>query len=106
MVFQCILSMSLYDKDLINENELHFVNRGNSNPFLKQQLYYRKNDSVSIKLASIDGSAYEFWRKFNENTAFGSLALIPYSNNVTGNLDGALGYWCGYGSSVKTILVE
>ena len=98
--------LGLYDKDLINENELHFVNRGNSNPFLKQQLYYRKNDSVSIKLASIDGSAYEFWRKFNENTAFGSLALIPYSNNVTGNLDGALGYWFGYGTTTYELRVE
>jgi len=89
--------LGLYDRELINEDELNFVNRGNSNPFQMQQLYYRYNDSVSFKLAAIDASAYEFWRKFNENAAFGSLALIPYSDNVVGNLDGALGYWFGYG---------
>ena len=89
--------LGLYDRDLINENEINFVNRGNSNPFQVQQLYYSYNDSVSFKLAAIDASAYEFWRKFNENAAFGSLALIPYSDNVVGNLDGALGYWFGYG---------
>ena len=98
--------LGLYDRDLINEDDLHFVNRGNSNPFLKQQLYYRNNDSVSIKLAAIDASAYEFWRKFNENVAFGSLALIPYANNVVGNLDGALGYWFGYGTTKYELKIE
>ena len=85
---------------------MKFVNRGNSNPFQTQQLYYSYNDSVSFKLAAIDASAYEFWRKFNENAAFGSLALIPYSDNVVGNLNGTLGYWFGYGVTKYELKIE
>jgi hypothetical protein len=98
--------LGLYDRELIKEDELVFVNRGDSNPFRSQQLYHRYNDSVSFKLAAIDASAYEFWSKFGENSAFGSLALIPYSYNVVGNLDGALGYWFGYGVTKYELKIE
>jgi len=30
---------------------------------------------------------------------FSHVALLPYSNNLQGNITGALGYWFGYGTT-------
>jgi len=34
------------------------------------------------------------------------LALLPYSTNLQGNLDGALGYWAGYATDTYHVKVD
>jgi hypothetical protein len=47
----------------------------------------------------MDSAAYRFWSKHDENVMFSHVALLPYSSNMTGNIEGGLGYWFGYGVS-------
>lgn len=89
--------MGTYDSRL--NNDMAVVNRGNSDPIVMPDYFYHLGDSVSFKLASMDSAAYRFWSKHDENVMFSHVALLPYSSNMTGNIEGGLGYWFGYGVS-------
>ena len=89
--------MGTYDSRL--NNDMAVVNRGNSDPIVLPDYFYHLGDSVSFKLASMDSIAYRFWSKHDENVMFSHVALLPYSSNMTGNIEGGLGYWFGYGVS-------
>ena len=57
--------------------------------------YFALNDEVSVKFAQIDAVAYEFW-KMNEDLQI----FNPMYSNLSTNIRGGIGYWCGYGASV------
>lgn len=98
--------MGIYDSGLVRPEEMTFVDRGVQRPFSVPQYYYRYGDSAVIKLASIDSAAYEFWSKYEESQTFSGVALLPYSSNMPGNIDGALGYWFGYGVTTYSISIR
>jgi hypothetical protein len=67
--------------------------------------FFNKGDTVTLKLSNIDKTTYDFWR-----TVEFSYASIgnPFSTptKVSGNIsNGALGYFGGYGSQFKTIII-
>ena len=70
------------------------------------EYYYSMGDSVNFKLASLESNAYEFWYKFDENNMFSHVALMPYYNNLVGNISGGLGYWFGYGIKKYQLRIE
>jgi len=94
-----------FDSQLKND-EMMAVNRGRINPITDNEYYYTMGDSVHFKLASVDITAYNFWSKFEENVMFSHVALIPYSSNLQGNIQGGLGYWFGYGTSSYAVRIE
>lgn len=98
--------MGIYDSGLVRPDEMTYVDRGVQKPFTKPQYYYRYGDSAVIKLASIDAAAYDFWSKFEESQTFSGIALLPYNSNMTGNIDGALGYWFGYGITAYSVPIR
>jgi len=67
--------------------------------------YYRKGDTVVVKLSSIDREHYEFWRTLEEDVMSGG---NPFTNPVTirHNVIGALGVFGGYSSVCDTIIIE
>ena len=67
--------------------------------------YFKVHDTVVIKFCTIDNIAYKFYSTYyfqlnNSGNPFGSPA--PLQGNVTG----ALGIWCGYGSSFDTVICK
>jgi hypothetical protein len=94
-----------FDSEL-REDELFAVNRGRNNPIEYPDFYYTYGDSVRFKLASIDAEAYDFWTRYDESVMFSHAALIPYSSNIRGNINGGLGYWFGYGISTYTAVIR
>ena len=68
---------------------------------------YKKNDTVSIKLSTIDEAAFIFWdswyrNKSSEGNPFTNPASVK--SNIKG--DNVNGYWIGYGSYIKTIYID
>ena len=66
--------------------------------------YFRLEDTVVIKLSTIDKAHFDFWSSLqnevtNANNPFAS-SLIEVRSNVEGD---GLGIWGGYGSSYDTI---
>lgn len=75
-------------------------NAGNSDRSL-----FNRGDTVTLKMSSIDKATYEFWQTMEYS--YGSIGN-PFSTptKVTSNIsNGALGYFGGYASVYKTVIV-
>jgi len=100
---------SVFDDKFINSKSFDFdFLRGNDPASTKEddendeKFYFKKGDTVVIRFSSIDRAHFEFWRTEetqvnNNGNPFGSPAP------VTGNVNGALGVWGGYGNSFDTV---
>ena len=67
--------------------------------------YFRRGDTVALKLSSIDKGTYDFWRTME--FSYSSVG-DPFSTptKVLGNIKGdALGYFGGYASQYRTIII-
>lgn len=68
--------------------------------------YFKKGDTVTVKLCNIDRATYDFWRTLEySQQAIGN----PFSQPgvVLGNINGgALGCFSGYAAQYKRIVVE
>ena len=72
---------------------------------LLEEPFFRRGDTIEVKLSSIDKATYDFWR-----TAEFSYQSVgnPFSSpvKIIGNIsNGALGYFGGYASQVKKIII-
>lgn len=67
--------------------------------------FFHHGDTVTLKLSNIDRSTYHFW--LTMEFAYQSIGN-PFAspNKVLGNINnGALGAFCGYSSSFKTLII-
>lgn len=67
--------------------------------------YFKQRDTVVVKFCTISTTAYNFYNIYyfqlnNTGNPFGSPAPIQ------GNVTGALGIWCGYGSYFDTVICK
>jgi len=67
--------------------------------------YFKKNDIVIIKFCTLDITAFNFYSSYyyqvdNSFNPFASPAPL------IGNVNGALGIWCGYGSYLDTVVCK
>lgn len=66
--------------------------------------YFKKGDTVQVKLTSIDQKHYEFWRTIEqENYAGGNPFIFPVL--IRHNVEGALGVFGGYGATYYTLVI-
>lgn len=99
--------MGLFDCAMLDNPADVLVNSGMSIAnFGDYKARFFKGDIVSVKLCTMDEMSYRFWYDYAESENFESNPFMPATSNIVSNISGGLGYWCGYGSSVKTILVE
>lgn len=56
-----------------------------------------KGERVSVRLCTLDGTAFRFWKEFEEMSSFSSSPVFQTASNPPSNVEGALGYWAGYG---------
>lgn len=71
----------------------------------KYMPYYHAGDTVFVKLARTDSVSYSFWEAYEKKLAFGSNMMLNYDRNIPCNIEGGLGYWHGYNSSVRRIVI-
>lgn len=82
------------------------VNQGRINLEKDYIPYFTTGDEVVVKVCRMDRTGYEFWRDFEDMTSLSRNPFFPVTDNIRSNITGGLGYWLGYGSSVKGIVVE
>lgn len=80
------------------------VDRNNRIPF--DSNYFKKGDTVTLKLCNIDKATYTFWNTWEfAQQSIGNPFSQP--NKVIGNINnGALGAFCGYAAWYKTIIAR
>ncbi|MBX2980764.1 MAG: DUF4249 domain-containing protein [Flavobacteriales bacterium] len=67
--------------------------------------YFKRGDTVIVKLVSLDRASFKFYESFQSNVAS---AGDVFSNpaNVISNVEGGLGVWSGWGSSLRTVICQ
>lgn len=77
------------------------VGIGESSLYGKENEEYKisEKDRIFIKFAQIDSTAYNFWNDYKNMTELGQNPFFRYSNSISSNIQGGLGYWCGYGAT-------
>ena len=69
-------------------------------------LYYKETDSVQIKFARIDEATYRFHKAYNEMVSLPNNALFASDISLPSNIQGGLGYWCGYGVTKYNVVIS
>ena len=67
---------------------------------------FSRGEIVMVKLCHIDSISYAIWKDYENSLSFSRNPILRYNNNITTNITGGLGYWCGYGASEKIIEVK
>lgn len=99
---------SVFDDQVIDNSTYQLevdpgVNRNNTVPF--DSNYFRKGDTVTLKLCNIDKATYTFWSTWE--FAYQSIGN-PFAqpNKVLGNIsNGALGAFYGYAAFSRTLAI-
>jgi hypothetical protein len=76
-----------------------------NNPIPADSNYFKRGDTVTLKLCNIDKASYSFWSSWE--FAYQSIGN-PFAqpNKVLGNIsNGALGAFYGYGADFKTLVI-
>lgn len=71
------------------------------------KMWFKRDDTVTLKLAHIDSVSYKFWQSFQNSVS----SRIPVfntspSNGLVSNIQGGYGYWCGMGVSEHRLRLE
>ncbi|MCR4663965.1 MAG: DUF4249 domain-containing protein [Paludibacteraceae bacterium] len=81
------------------------VNRSNTLLDLTKEYNFAVGDTVSVKLAHIDAQSYAVLSSFVSSAESNTWIFMPKAQ-IKSNINGGLGYWCGYGSDVRQIVVQ
>ncbi len=99
---------SVADDELTNGTTFDFdMDRGvdkNQRLDVNNYGFFFKGDTIMVKFCDIDRTTYDFWRTWEY--AYSSNGN-PFSSpiKILGNIKGALGYWGGYATHYKTIII-
>jgi hypothetical protein len=71
-------------------------------------LYFRRGDSVRIKLCSMDKAHFDFWRTVERELYVTGNPFSSSGNKIISNIEGdrALGVWGGYGVSYYVLNIK
>ena len=61
--------------------------------------WFESTDVVHIRLSNMEDALFDYWRDYEAVTSLSKNPILPVSMKIRSNVDGALGYWAGYGSS-------
>lgn len=65
----------------------------------KYSPYFSIKDTVLVKFSTTEADGYRFWKSYEVNLSLASSPFFGTTHGLQGNVDGAIGYWLGYGST-------
>ena len=67
---------------------------------------YEPGETVLIRFCTMDQGMYDFWNTFQELTGVSFFLTFPNNfDNLPSNMQGAYGYWAGYGTSAYELTI-
>ncbi len=88
---------------IYNNFSIHKLkNRGGKN----NSRYFNEQDTIDLKLSAVDKISYDIWKDISALSSSSSLPFMPIYKNVKTNIVGGKGYWCGYASSVYSLVLD
>ena len=67
---------------------------------------FSKNDTISVKLCTLDKTSFDFWWSYQNGIANGANPFASSFHEVKSNIKGGLGVWSGFGTTVKQIVAK
>lgn len=67
---------------------------------------FRRGDRVRVKLRHVDRASFDFWQSFSDLINFSDNMFFPCNRNLRSNVEGAAGYWCGYGTDARDVVIK
>ena len=80
---------------------IHFLTSENN----MYRPYFHENDSVQIKFARIDETTYNIHKAYGEMVALSSNPIFTSDVTMPTNIQGGLGYWCGYAVTKYNVII-
>lgn len=65
-----------------------------------------EGDTVWVKFCTIDEVSYKFWSNFEVNMFGDIVSMYQFETDMSANVEGALGYWTGYGAREYKLKIE
>lgn len=98
--------MGLTDSHMLPDDGRISVSQGRTNIVEDFTPNFAVGDTVLVKLAHVDKTAYDFWRSFEDLSDLSRNPFFPMTDNLPSNMHGALGYWFGYGCDKKWVIIK
>ncbi len=67
--------------------------------------YFKLADTVSVKLSQVDEASYCFWDEYTKTLSLSGNMFLSSNINLSTNVEGAIGYWCGMASITNHIVI-
>lgn len=74
------------------------VYRGNRYDNDEYTPYFEAGEIVSVKLAHVDQSSFNFWDQYTKAQSLTSNMFLSTSTSLPSNVQGGVGYWSGFAS--------
>lgn len=58
--------------------------------------YFPNGSDVVIKVATMDSVSFSIWQGYEDKTRLGYSYVTSSTRNIPTNINGGIGYWCGY----------
>lgn len=102
---------SLYpciDDQYFNGKEYTFTLQKGSDSYLKpfSDIYFKKGDTVVVKISTVDSRSYRFWNAYQEEVFNSASPFSANHNSIESNIENGLGIWCGYNSDYYSFVAK
>ena len=67
--------------------------------------HFVEGDKVTVRFCTMDETSFRFWKEFDEVSSMSGSPVFQTSFNLSSNMEGALGYWAGYGATYCPVIV-
>lgn len=67
--------------------------------------FFSLNDTVNVKLTQLPEEGFEFWSGYENEIINGKNPIFPSSTNLSTNIQGGKGIWCGYGKVIRRVTI-
>ena len=82
------------------------VMRGRSLTNTRWKPLYRLGETVHIKFCTVEEDIWAYWDSFDGISTISTIGFFPITANPPTNMQGAYGYWAGYGATFASVTVR
>lgn len=91
------------DSSLLGSSATVRIQPGGSYMRTEERVAFRSGETVDIKFCTMSADTYRLWSVFGEQNTISHVPVFTLDINLPGNVEGALGYFAGYGSTVYKV---
>ena len=85
------IDVSIYKGRLVTERDTYIP-------------YFTSRDTLLVRFVTMDETSFRFWNQMEHNMTLAKLPMASAKNPIS-NVRGALGYWCGYGTTFYPVVI-